>query len=59
MIEVVTRNSDGKLVPVEFATNAVEIIDGALVIYTEGARDFWAGFNRDQWVTFQRLDVTP
>lgn len=57
MIEVVTRTKDGELKPVQFRTNAIEIIDGALVVYTEGARDFWAGFNRDQWVTFQRLDV--
>lgn len=57
MIEVVTIDRDGNIQPVRFETNAVEIIDGALVIYTEGARDFWAGFSSGQWLTFQRLDV--
>lgn len=44
MIQVVTQDAHGNLKPLDFDTNAVEVMDGALVVYTWGARDFWAGF---------------
>lgn len=58
MIQVVTEDASGELKPLEFDTNAVEVIDGALIVYTHGAKDFLAGFAPGQWKTFQRLDIT-
>lgn len=57
MIQVVTQDAHGNLKPLDFDTNAVEVMDGALVVYTWGARDFWAGFAPGQWLSFERLDV--
>lgn len=59
MIEVVTADAQGELQSLRFETNAVEVIDGALIVYTQGAKDFWAGFAPGHWHTFQRLDVKP
>lgn len=57
MIEVTVRKDHGELATLSFDSNAVEVIDGALVIYTQQARDFIAGFAPGQWVRFQNLDV--
>lgn len=58
MIQVSTIDPDGNIVKVEFETNAVEIIDGALIIYTHGAREHWAGFAHGQWLTYERIDIS-
>ncbi|MGV0426910.1 hypothetical protein [Corynebacterium pyruviciproducens] len=57
MIEVTVINDRGERVGVRFETNAVEVIDGALIIYTFGAKDYLAGFAPGAWAGFQRLDV--
>lgn len=57
MIQVIIPADDGAVSHVDFETNAVEVIDGALVVYTYGAKDFIAGFAPGQWLTFQRMDL--
>lgn len=57
MIQVSVRGSDGAVTKAEFETNAVEIIDGALIIYTYGAKEHWAGFAPGQWLAYERLDI--
>ena len=55
MIQVTTRTEKGELGTVEFDTNSLEVIDGALVIYTVNAEDLLAGFAPGQWLTWQKL----
>ncbi|GAB3946747.1 hypothetical protein [Corynebacterium tapiri] len=55
MIEVSALNINDELVSVKFETNAVEVIDGALIVYTEGAKNFIAGFAPGQWFSFHNL----
>lgn len=57
MIEVSALNINDEQVSVKFETNAVEIIDGALIVYTEGAKNFMAGFAPGQWLSFQNLSA--
>lgn len=57
MIQVSIPTPQGGVTSVDFDTNAVEVIDGALVVYTYGAKDFIAGFSPGQWLTFQRMDL--
>ena len=57
MIEVTVLDDGSSLRTVRFHTNAVEVIDGALIVYTEGAKNFIAGFAPGQWVRFQNLDA--
>lgn len=56
MIQVVTENEQGEKIACDFDTNAVEVIDGALVIYTHGAKSILAGFAPGHWSTFQFLN---
>lgn len=53
MIEVITQDSDGERVKCVFDTNAVEVIHGALIVYTRNAKSILAGFAPSQWLTFQ------
>lgn len=55
MIQVNTRTEKGEIVPVNFDTNAIEVQEGALIIYTYDAKDLLAGFAPGQWVTWQKL----
>lgn len=57
MIEVTVFDDGQSLKTVRFQTNAVEVIDGALIVYTEGAKNFIAGFAPGQWIRFQNLDA--
>lgn len=56
MIQVVTENEQGEKIACDFDTNAVEVIDGALVVYTHGAKSILAGFAPGHWSTFQFLN---
>lgn len=55
MIEVQALNEDGERVGLQFDTNAIEVMDGALIVYTTDAKNFLAGFAPGEWLTFQNL----
>lgn len=57
MIQVSIVDQNGSIAKIEFETDAIEIIDGVLIIYTAGAKEHWAGFAPGQWLTYERLDV--
>lgn len=55
MLEVVSRDENGALKPLRFETNAVEVMDGALIVYSYGGKYPIAGLAPGQWVSFQML----
>ena len=55
MIQVNIRDEHGAIKPLDFDTNAVEVMDGALIVSSMDARDFLAGFAAGQWLTFQKM----
>ena len=55
MIEVQALNEDGERVGLRFDTNAIEVIHGALIVYSTDAKNFLAGFAPGEWLTFQNL----
>ena len=57
MLQVTIRDDKGELKPLEFDAQAVEVIDGALIILTDDAKFFVAGFAPGQWVTFQNMSL--
>lgn len=52
-LEVTIPTKEGKPKGLYFLSTVVEVIDGALVIYTADAKGFIAGFAPGQWLTFQ------
>lgn len=57
MLEVNAITNDGQILEMTFNTRAVEVIDGALVIYdydehTGEVRGVRAGFAPGKWATF-------
>lgn len=52
MLQVITRAESGKLVPINFDTNACSVIDGALIVYSQGGGFPLAGFAQGEWATF-------
>lgn len=57
MIEVAVLDKNGGITPVQFNTDKVEIMDGALIVLSDDARFFLAGFAPGQWLSFQNLGV--
>lgn len=57
MLEVNAITNDGDVIEMTFPTRAVEVIDGALIIYdydetTGDVRGVRAGFAPGRWATF-------
>lgn len=56
-VQVFALGTDDKPVVCDYDTDAVEVIDGALVIYTRGAKGVTAGFAPGRWMTFEMLPI--
>lgn len=57
MIQVISKTFPGEIKPVDFDSNAVEIIEGALIVYAQDAKDLLAGFAPGSWLGFQKFET--